>query len=315
MAAKIKKPPGHDYNPFRHKPRGVHPRAFEKVYWPYLPLILLVSLVLGVVAQPGAVSRLIGGQSRVLSYAVEMSRDGLLSSANAQRATENLPDLRLNARLDKAAQVKANDMAKRDYWSHSAPGGKSPWTFVLMQNYDYRKLGENLAAGFGDSTAVTRAWLASPTHRQNLMDSAYSDVGFGVANIADYSAAGGGPMTLVVAYYGQPASSATQSSPVAPTTNPPASTLTVLDERRLGASTSRAQLSLASLPLAPYATAGVIVAGLAAVGFWAGRHFIGFRRAWLKSERFVIRHPAVDLFLISFAFLSLLLSQTAGLIQ
>jgi hypothetical protein len=135
--------------------------------------------------------------------------------------------LSLNGQLDAAAQAKANDMATRNYWSHYTPDGNPPWVFVSAQGYAYQKLGENLATGFNDEQATINGWMASPPHRENLLDPAFSDVGFGFANNPNYTAAGGGPMTIIVAFYGRtvaapvhaavpsPASSTTPSAPSA----------------------------------------------------------------------------------------------------
>lgn len=316
MAAKIKKPPGHNYNPFRHKPRNVHPRAFEKVYWPYLPLILLVSLMLAVAAQTGGLSRLVHEtKSQVLSYSANMSDSALLLATNAQRANVNLADLTLNGKLDRAAQAKVKDMTKRNYWSHNTPSGRTPWTFVIAQNYNFQKLGENLAAGFSDSSAVVNAWLASPTHRQNLLDPAYTSVGFGYANKDNYTAAGGGPMTVVVAFYGQAPDERRASTPAPTSDHPPATTETPTSGSALADRTTRAELAFAKSPLAPIATSVAAIGLLGAICTWLGRHFIALRRAWQKGEKFVIKHPALDLFLLAVAILSFILSQTAGFIQ
>ena len=64
--------------------------------------------------------------------------------------------------------------------------------------------------------------MNSPPHRENLLDPDYVDVGFGSANNPNYTSAGGGPMTIVVAFYGQLQSSA--PTPVAPASTTPTST-------------------------------------------------------------------------------------------
>src|SRR5205809_4918263 len=91
---------------------------------------------------------------------------------------------------------------------------------------------ENLAAGFSDNQSTINGWMASPPHRENLLDPSFSEVGFGYANNHDYTSACGGPMTIVVAYYGKPqvlaaqtpppSSSATPSTPVSSRPSPPA---------------------------------------------------------------------------------------------
>jgi len=314
--AKIKRPAGHDYNPFRHKPRGVSHNSFKKVYWPYLPLLLFAVLLTGLIRTGGGLGRIshhTGGH--VLGYATSINSQTLLDDTNTDRSNQNLPDLSLNSALTAAAQAKANDMAKRDYWSHNTPSGQTPWTFVAAANYQYLKLGENLAADFVDSGDVINAWLASPTHRQNLLDSSFSDVGFGYANVANYKAAGGGPMTVVVAFYGQPKSSQLPVVGASDSANPPATTLTSNSNVDLSSSVSRAQLAFAHWRFAPITTSIVLVIMILALGAWLSKHVLAFRRAWRQSERFVIRHPAVDIVLFAIVILTFILSQTAGFIQ
>jgi hypothetical protein len=218
MAAKIKsyqKPSHH-----KTKPKGISTREFERVHWPYLPILLIIFVLLTFTIQSGSLSAVVRHPSgKVLDYATSMSINGLLADTNSARASNGVGALSLNGKLDSAAQAKANDMAARNYWSHNTPEGNPPWVFVTAQGYNYQKLGENLAAGFSDEQATINGWMASPPHKENLLDSAFTDVGFGFANNPNYTSAGGGPMTIVVAFYGKPASS---SAPVAQTAPPPA---------------------------------------------------------------------------------------------
>ncbi len=176
---------------------------FLKVYWPYLPLFILVFLGMAFgIGLPGK-SPLISS-SGVLAYATEMSTSGLLSATNSQRASNGgLAGLTLNSKLAAAAQTKANDMVARNYWSHNTPDGKEPWTFVDAQGYEYQKAGENLAYGFENSDATVTGWMNSPSHRANILDTAYKEVGFGFANGANFVSTG--EETVVVAMYGNPA--------------------------------------------------------------------------------------------------------------
>ncbi len=221
MTAKIKHAAHSRAHQNKNRPKGVSHRSFEKVYWPYLPITLVISMLLVFGGQSGAFasSALRHPGSRVLAYATGMSVGGLLDDTNAARSANGVAALGLNGQLAAAAQAKANDMASRNYWSHNTPEGNPPWIFDNDQGYAYLKLGENLAAGFSDEQATINGWMASPPHRENLLDPVFVDVGFGFANNPDYTSAGGGPMTIVVAHYGKPASS---PAPVAAAT-PPAS--------------------------------------------------------------------------------------------
>jgi uncharacterized protein YkwD len=205
MTAKIKKPAKSHELQYRHKPRGVSKYNFDKVHWPYLPLIAILIALLIPTLQSGAISSNIRSPHvKVLNYATSMSAGGLLASTNTARANNQAPALSINSQLTSAAQAKANDMATRNYWSHNTPEGNPPWIFVTAQGYAYQKLGENLATGFSDEQATVDGWMASPPHKENMLNPDYSEVGFGFANNSDYTAAGGGPMTIIVAFYGKP---------------------------------------------------------------------------------------------------------------
>lgn len=133
------------------------------------------------------------------AYATEMSRSGLLSSTNIQRSNNGQSSLTINSKLNQAAQAKANDMVARNYWSHNTPDGKEPWVFFDAQGYIYTKAGENLAYGFDNSSATVIGWMNSPSHKANLLDSTFTEVGFGFANSSDYVTTG--EETIVVAMY------------------------------------------------------------------------------------------------------------------
>ena len=349
MVAKIKNRSNRSGHRSSHKPKGISDKAFKKVYWPYIPIVLIIGVLLTLSSQAGAITTFIqhpGGQ--VLAYATSMSSSGLLSSTNSARSQNSVKSLKINSKLAAAAQAKANDMANRNYWSHNTPEGKSPWTFVVAKGYSYQKLGENLAAGFSNEQATVNGWMGSAPHKENLLDSAFSEVGFGWANNANYTSAGGGPMTIVVAFYGKPqvlsaqtsggsssnsakattpspppASSTKKASPPPPPpveepkeeTPPPANTEIATPSADLAASSSRAQVAFANLPIVKFATTLAMLGAVAAIIIWLSRHVLAVHRALKTSERFVIRHPLLDLGLLIIAALSYLLTQTAGFIQ
>ena len=164
-------------------------------------------------ANTAPTSRSVDGS--VLAYAAEMSQNSLLSATNAARAAHGLGPLSLSSRLNSSSLMKAQDMANRDYWSHVAPDGTEPWYFFAKAGYDYTTAGENLAYGFSSSQTTVDGWMASQSHKDNILGN-YSEVGFGFANSASYQ--GNGNQTIVVAHYGTPR---TQPAPAAPTSTPP----------------------------------------------------------------------------------------------
>ena len=331
------------------RPRGISKGNFEKVYWPYLPLVLIISVLLVLGSTGGALKAAAKHPfGSVLSYSTSMSIGGLLSDTNAARAANGIGALRLDDKLNAAAQANADDMAARNYWSHYTPEGNPPWVWVTNQGYSYLALAQNLAAGFSDEQSTVNGWMASPSHRENMLNSTYSDVGFGYANNPDYTSAGGGPMTIVVAFYGKPQvlSAATSqpssaSAPPAPTissttASPPAQTApapsapaaavqpskppaanTKQSKAGKTAAVTTSHLELA-LPKASYGQAATKVSlliGLCLGIFWISRHLRAVKRLILEGERYAVGHPITDVGLVVVACLLFIISQTAGLIQ
>lgn len=134
----------------------------------------------------------------VLGFATDIRVEQLFSAINAKRTEAGLGALVLDQRLSRAAALKAQDMFTKNYWAHNSTDGKTPWEYITAAGYRYRVAGENLAKNFSVSSAVVDAWMASPTHRDNIMRGDYKDIGFAVVN----GVLGGEETTLVVQMFG-----------------------------------------------------------------------------------------------------------------
>lgn len=129
---------------------------------------------------------------------------------NEERSDVAAAPLRRNSTLDQAAQLKANHMAKNSYFAHYAPDGTSPWYWFDQTGYTYAHAGENLAVHFSDSDEVVEAWMNSPSHRANIVDKKFTEIGVGTAK-GTYQ---GHKTVYVVQLFGTPAAVA-----AAPATN------------------------------------------------------------------------------------------------
>ncbi len=152
------------------------------------------------------------GLSNVLGFATDITVDKLYQLTNQEREKNGLPDLKYNSELAQAAAGKAADMFTKNYWAHYGPDGETPWDFILGAGYHYEYAGENLAKNFLFSQNVVDAWMNSPTHRENILRSNYTDVGFAIVN----GVLNGEQTTLVVQMFGKP-----QSTSVVAQNNPP----------------------------------------------------------------------------------------------
>jgi uncharacterized protein YkwD len=84
--------------------------------------------------------------------------------------------------LKEAAQKKLQDMFDNNYWDHTSPSGIKAWNFINESGYSYDIAGENLSKGFVSAESMTEAWMNSPTHKANIMNSAYKDTGVALGN-------------------------------------------------------------------------------------------------------------------------------------
>lgn len=116
----------------------------------------------------------------VLGQAIDISSEKLISLTNEKRIENGVSALRFNEELSKAADLKASDMLSKNYWAHNSPDGKTPWVFIKTSGYTYVYAGENLARGFSSAEDVVNAWMASATHRSNLLSETYEDIGLAV---------------------------------------------------------------------------------------------------------------------------------------
>lgn len=124
----------------------------------------------------------------------------LVDLANEDRADLGLKQLALNDKLVSAASLKANDMAEKSYFAHISPEGKTPWYWIEKAGYTYIYAGENLAVNFDDSEDVEKAWMNSPTHKANILNNRYTEIGISTA-IGTYK---GEKTTFVVQMFGTP---------------------------------------------------------------------------------------------------------------
>lgn len=119
---------------------------------------------------------------RILGFAANISADEVIRLTNEKRAENGLSSLIHNPALSQAAQAKATDMINQDYWAHVSPSGTQPWKFFTEAGYRYKYAGENLARDFADPVSAVNAWMASSSHRENLLSAKYKEIGVAVVD-------------------------------------------------------------------------------------------------------------------------------------
>jgi hypothetical protein len=233
-------------------------------------------------------------------------------------------------------------MIAGNYWAHTSPDGVTPWYWFDYAGYDYLTAGENLAYGFDSSNGVVTGWMNSPSHRDNMLNGKFEQVGFGIANGSNYQ---GGPNTVVVAMYGDPAvlaetspppPASTQSSAPAPKPQPKPEPVAAAEPKEeaptakeeeaadepietanqpveVAPNESRRISNLEAL-LSGQAGWALYTAALAAlsIGFvYLYRHVLFVHNAITNGEKYLVSHPMLEASIV-YALIWLLLSASFG---
>jgi uncharacterized protein YkwD len=109
------------------------------------------------------------------------ARAAMLARVNAERAKAGRPPLKLDPRLNEAAQHHADDMLVHSYYNHSSPEGTTPIDRVRKTGYVPHIMAENIARGPFTVDEVMDNWMLSREHRDNLLHPAFRDLGAGIA--------------------------------------------------------------------------------------------------------------------------------------
>lgn len=168
-----------------HKAKILHPSS-----------LIVVTLLL--IVFQGIISYVSKVNPDILGYASSIGIQEVVNLTNQKRSEEGLSSLSLNQELSAAAYTKGRDMIDKDYWAHVAPDGTQPWKFFNDFGYKYRYAGENLARDFSNAQSAVDAWMNSPTHRDNILNSKYKEIGIGIVE-GDLA---GSDTTVIVQFFG-----------------------------------------------------------------------------------------------------------------
>lgn len=123
---------------------------------------------------PGDVITVPSLDATVSAYEKEVIR-----LVNKERTSRSLPALKEDWQLSRVARYKSEDMRVKNYFSHTSPTYGSPFEMMRSFGISYRSAGENIAKGQRTPEAVVEAWMNSPGHRANILNSSYTHIGVG----------------------------------------------------------------------------------------------------------------------------------------
>ncbi|MDP2909809.1 MAG: CAP domain-containing protein [bacterium] len=111
----------------------------------------------------------------------DLTQEAVVNQLNPMRTGQGYSGLKVSLKLSQAAQMKAEDMIKRGYFSHIGPNGEEPWIWLEKVGYNYAAAGENLAVNYFDAESLIGAWLESPDHAKNMLNGYFTDIGVGIS--------------------------------------------------------------------------------------------------------------------------------------
>jgi uncharacterized protein YkwD len=119
-----------------------------------------------------------GGTGGMMSASQETAEVARL--VNEHRAGIGCRALVWDEAAARAAQAHSDDMARRNYFSHTSPEGRTMADRLRAQGASYRLAGENIASGQPNAREAVRSWLGSPGHRQNIENCGFTRHGVGL---------------------------------------------------------------------------------------------------------------------------------------
>jgi uncharacterized protein YkwD len=105
---------------------------------------------------------------------------------NAERAKVGCSPLTVNAKLTQAAQAHSEDMAAHQNMSHTGSDGSAPGDRITGAGYVWSSYGENVAYGYATPEQVMAGWMASPGHKENILNCSFKEIGVGLAQPGSY---------------------------------------------------------------------------------------------------------------------------------
>lgn len=168
------------------------------------------TLLLPTAAEAGKPARCGNGDLAPTAENLPQVRRATLCLLNNERVERNRKRLRSNGALQTSAVEYARDMVRRDFFSHTAPGGGSLLARIADTSYlkgaSRYAVGENLAWGTGELATPrnrVRAWMKSPSHKRNILDRRFREIGIGIALGAPTAISAGQDAATYTTHFGR----------------------------------------------------------------------------------------------------------------
>lgn len=175
-----------------HKGNAYRPHALRHKALSFYSLgLLLTQIFFGATMYSGP---------SIMSADAKTMASNIITLSNKERGENGLSPVTENEYLSQAAYAKLSDMFEKNYWDHTGPNHETAWQFISASGYRYSLAGENLARGFNRSNEVVEAWMESPSHRDNVLNGRFKEIGIAVGS----GKLRGNTTTVIVQLFGEP---------------------------------------------------------------------------------------------------------------
>lgn len=100
---------------------------------------------------------------------------------NVERKKRGIASLKSSTQLKNMAYLRNYDMVQERYFAHISPRYGRWANMLYSSEYEFKYAGENLAAGFTTARSFVKGWMDSPTHRANLLNPRFREIGVAVS--------------------------------------------------------------------------------------------------------------------------------------
>lgn len=107
-------------------------------------------------------------------------QETMLNLINQERTAAGLQPVKYDYNLEKAANIRAQEMYENNYFEHERPNGDKWYTVLDQSGIKYKHAGENLARGFTNVERAHTALMNSPSHKRNILMEDFKYVGIGL---------------------------------------------------------------------------------------------------------------------------------------
>ncbi|MBS1809296.1 MAG: hypothetical protein JST84_14120 [Acidobacteria bacterium] len=119
---------------------------------------------------------------------LDVEEQAILKLINDYRTANGLGTLQASVAVTNASKWMSNDMATKNYFSHTDSTGRDPFVRMSAFGYNYNTWkGENIAAGYSDAVNTFNQWKNSPSHNETMLNPNFKVIGIGrVVNLGAY---------------------------------------------------------------------------------------------------------------------------------